>query len=340
MILHPKGDIALNLLEPTFAKLELGQTQSHKNLAMVPLFGPNLSPVEYITLDDAIGSGAVTVSEVSDSGSVSEINLQNHGTLPVFMLDGEELIGAKQNRILNLSVLAPAVQTITIPVSCVEQGRWSFQSPVFCSSNRAQYSRGRAAKANMVSNSLASGASARTDQQEIWRDLDAKSNAFRVRSESGAMSDIYESESTAIDKFVETFKAQPDQVGCIFLLNDRVAGFDLFENSRTLAKLLQKLVRSYALDALETDNKSNLEGKAEIAVTYKDGIAETRLNQFPGVGLGTDYRFADETLSGGALVYEDRLIHVSAFPSNEEDQSGQVGRRGRLARSSQRRNLH
>ena len=98
------------------------------------------------TLDDAIESGAVTVSEVSPAGSVSEINLKNHGTFPVFMLDGEELIGAKQNRILNLSVLAPPVQTIVIPVSCVEQGRWDSQFSSFGSSNRAHYSKGRAAK--------------------------------------------------------------------------------------------------------------------------------------------------------------------------------------------------
>jgi hypothetical protein len=40
------------------------------------------------------------------------------------LLDGEELIGAKQNRALNLTILAPAKQVIVIPVSCVEAGRW------------------------------------------------------------------------------------------------------------------------------------------------------------------------------------------------------------------------
>jgi hypothetical protein len=340
MLFLLEGDIALNILEPAFANITLGQIQSHKNLAMFPLLGSNLSTVDYITLDDAIGSGAVTVSEISPSGSVSEINFKNHGTFPVFILDGEELIGAKQNRILNLSVLAPPVQTIILPVSCVEQGRWDSQSTNFSSSNRAHYSKGRAAKANMVSYSLSAGDIARTDQQEIWRGIDAKSDAFSVRSESGAMSDIYDSESSAIDQFVKTFSPLPEQIGCVFILNGIVAGFDLFESSRTLAKLLPKLVRSYALDALETNGPAKLEDNQEAADSFKNSIAEAKMNEFSGVGLGTDYRLANENLSGGALIYEDRLIHASAFPSAENSGSERAERTGRIVRSIRRRNLH
>ena len=42
-----------------------------------------------------------------------------------------EPIGAKQNRVANLTLLISAATTTTIPVSCVEQDRWSFQSDEF-----------------------------------------------------------------------------------------------------------------------------------------------------------------------------------------------------------------
>jgi hypothetical protein len=339
MLLH-EGEVELNILEKSITDIEQGEGLSYQNLTMFPLFGTDNSPFEYITLDDAFASGSVKVSEISDSGSVSEINLQNHGSLPVFMLDGEELVGAKQNRILNLSILAPADQSIEIPVSCVEQGRWAYHSDEFSSSNRAHYSKGRARKAHMVSRSLESGARARTDQQEIWRDLDEKSSAFHVKSASGAMSDIYESRTTTIDKFVKRFASQPKQIGSIFLLNNAVAGFDLFDRPRTLAKLLPKLVRSYALDALEPDNRLNVAGNLLSVAEFKESIAAATLNVFPAVGLGTDYRFAEENISGGALVFDDRLVHLSAFPAGEDKSYDGLGHRSRLARSSQRRNFH
>jgi hypothetical protein len=62
------------------------------------------------------------------------------GPIPVFMpdrskrsrwtetrTDGEQLVGAKQNRILNMTVLVAAETEVTIPVSCVERGRWGYR---------------------------------------------------------------------------------------------------------------------------------------------------------------------------------------------------------------------
>ena len=66
-------------------------------------------------------------------------------------MDGEELIGAKQNHTLNLSILVPAHASIDIPVSCVERGRWHHLSREFSSAPRAHYAEGRAKKMAQVS---------------------------------------------------------------------------------------------------------------------------------------------------------------------------------------------
>jgi hypothetical protein len=62
------------------------------------------------------------------------------------MLDGEELIGAKQNRVLNLTILAGARSSLIIPVSCVEAGRWNMQSQHFSSAAHMQFASGRASR--------------------------------------------------------------------------------------------------------------------------------------------------------------------------------------------------
>jgi len=101
-------------------------------------------------------------------------------------------VGAKQNRILNLTVLAPANKTIVIPVSCVEAGRWRAESAEFASAGRAHYSAGRARKAAHVTESLRSTGSRRSDQGAVWADISEKAVRMDAVSDTGAAAALYE----------------------------------------------------------------------------------------------------------------------------------------------------
>ena len=93
----------------------------------------------------------------------------------VLLYDGEELVGAKQNRILNVSVLVAAGAKLPIPVSCVEQGRWARSSVDFDSATHISHAHLRRRKAEMLAaQPLARGVA----QGEVW---DARS----ARSRSG-----------------------------------------------------------------------------------------------------------------------------------------------------------
>jgi hypothetical protein len=86
----------------------------------------------------------VRVTELNAGGSVPELRLENNADLPVLLVDGEELVGAKQNRVLNLTILAPAKRTTVIPVSCVEAGRWAMSPADVKTADYMMYSMGRA----------------------------------------------------------------------------------------------------------------------------------------------------------------------------------------------------
>ena len=80
-----------------------------------------------MTLEEALALG-FRITEVDAAGSVPELIAFNPLDTPVLLYDGEELLGAKQNRILNVTVLVAPKSETKIPVSCVEQGRWHARS--------------------------------------------------------------------------------------------------------------------------------------------------------------------------------------------------------------------
>ena len=109
---------------------QLGEPLEHRGIVVAALFPRRDPEAAYVTLDEAL-AGGLRVREVDESGSVPELVVENPLDSRVLLYDGEELVGAKQNRILNVSVLVEAKTTLRIPVSCVEQGRWSRRSAFF-----------------------------------------------------------------------------------------------------------------------------------------------------------------------------------------------------------------
>ena len=112
-------------------KLRVGDPVRHEALAVFPLFAEANGHVEYRLSDEALADEQILVEEVSEGGSVPDLLVENKGDQRVLFLEGEELVGAKQNRILNTSVLVAAHSKIKIPVSCVEQGRWGYSTRHF-----------------------------------------------------------------------------------------------------------------------------------------------------------------------------------------------------------------
>ena len=87
------------------AQIRLGEVQSFRNMQVVPLFSDQEEDLVYWTLKEALDKGLLLIKEVSSGGSVPELKVINEGDIPVLLLDGEEVAGAKQNRIINSTIL-------------------------------------------------------------------------------------------------------------------------------------------------------------------------------------------------------------------------------------------
>jgi len=303
----------MSLITESLDSLALSPAQLWANLAMFPLLRSAAFEADYLVLDEALKRESARVTEVSEGGSVPELAFENSGDLAVLLLDGEELIGARQNRVLNTTVLVGGKCKIVIPVSCVEQGRWGYNSREFASADRTLFATARAKKTQRVSESLRANGSYRSDQGEVWDDIATKSAAFATRSDTGAMSDVFEQAKPRLDDFVTALRAVPDQCGALFAIDGRPVGLELFDSAQTFAHYLPKLVRSYAMDAVDKPQPVT-ERPAEVAAqAFLSEVRAAPGEAFPAVGEGQQIRLEGAAIVGSALLHRDRVLHLAAF---------------------------
>lgn len=93
------------IISDYISKLEFGEPQRFNNMGVIPLLTPITHSPKYMTLKEALEKKLLTVTEVDLGGSVPELKVANKAEIPVLLLDGEELVGAKQNRVLRYVTL-------------------------------------------------------------------------------------------------------------------------------------------------------------------------------------------------------------------------------------------
>ncbi|MHC4442831.1 MAG: ARPP-1 family domain-containing protein [Planctomycetota bacterium] len=230
--------------------LELNQVGS---LSILGLRWQGKDGLEYLTLDEALETGEFEVTEIDGEGDVPKLTVKNRLGKMVFLMAGEELIGAKQNRILDVSLMVDANKEVKIPVSCVESGRWSYRSRRFRSGGSSSPSRLRAAMSKMMHESYQETGEPSSDQSEVWDMVDSTLNCMESLSDSSALHAVYEDHSESLEDYASKIKCPPDCCGVAFMIGNDIAGIDFFDKPQTLSKLWKKLLRSYAIDAMYFD---------------------------------------------------------------------------------------
>src|SRR5438067_4320206 len=279
--------------------IQLGEPVERRGIVIVPLF-PRTDPrAEYLTLEQAIPLG-FHVTEVDAAGSVPELLAKNPLDSNVLLYDGEELLGAKQNRILNVTVLVPARSETKIPVSCVEEGRWSARSAHFAPSAHTAYPELRRRKAVQLSFApLEPGAA----QSAVWEEVAAKADRMGVVSPTRAQADIYQARPTR-DDLRDAFPLVPGQSGALLALGERLC-LDYVSRPDACARLYPKLLEGYLLDAREHagEKRADLDAFLERALT-----APRRRRS--SAGLGDDLRLAADNVVGSGLELDGELIQL------------------------------
>jgi hypothetical protein len=183
-------------------KVKLGGKESHLNMTLIPLLAPDAGEPDYLILEEALSQGAVEVMEVSQGGSVPDLKLTNKSTNKLLVVDGEEIVGAKQNRMVKATFLIAGNTEIIISISCVEQGRWAYRSQNFASGKKVMPSSMRREHQKVVAMSLDEGVGYRSNQGMIWNEIAMKSERMAAHSATGAMADLFEGQKDRLGEYL------------------------------------------------------------------------------------------------------------------------------------------
>jgi hypothetical protein len=295
----------------TLPKIRVGNPLSCDTLTVFPLFGESSGGGErYVLSDEAIDGEMVSVTEVSEDGSVPDLLVENRGDTRVLFLEGEELIGAKQNRVLNISVLIAAQSRTRVPVSCVEQGRWGYKSRKFGSSRHCSPSSLRYILKKSTHASVKRKRGHCSDQGQVWQEVARKQRSLGTRSPTSALSDSFEALRDKMQQYQESLRPINGAFGMAVALDGKIVSIDLFDSPMTCTKAWDRLLSGLILDALESRTEGQ-QADTEAAEAALETVSDLPWEQVETVGDGSDFRAVDGTLVASALTLGESLIHAS-----------------------------
>jgi hypothetical protein len=303
--------------------IDVANAQLTGRLTLFPVVSSGPAAPEYLCGPDAESMGVLRIREVHGLARVSELVIENRGTQPVLLIEGETLVGAKQNRTLNVSVLCgPGITKV--PVSCVEAGRWGTPQPGTRSQRHAP-SRLRARKSASVVEAMTRGRGRVSDQHQVWSDVEVYARRAGARSATGALEDAYGAAERQPGRRSENVSVNTGQLGVIAAIGGRVVSLDMFDKPSSLASYWDGLVAGYELEAL---------GQPEVSASLADAkafaaaVTSAGTQSGSATGLGRELRFQSRDVVGLGLEWEGGIVHLAAF-SRRGERHGRPVRRSR-----------
>jgi hypothetical protein len=287
-------------------------------MTVIGLNTPNTRPPDLMPLDVGLSMGLVEITEVDENGSVGQLNVINNAVTPLLLMDGEEIKGAKQNRIINATMIIPAKSQQIIDVSCSESGRWNYNSQTFKHSYHMASSKVRRSKQESVNNSLRTSNQRISNQSQVWDDIESTQASLNIESSTHAQQDTFISLEKDIDNYLKHFPLQQKQNASIIIINNQVIGMELLYNADKYSQYHQRYMESYIIDAI-TQQDEHADDNVDAAKLSEEFINRIRLSKIEEYQENNtnDYRLEDDQITGSFIFYEDNLVNASILRKHE-----------------------
>ena len=307
------------------AEVRIADTATVGALEFTPLvhagpFGP--APT---LLHDAIASGALQVGEHA-GGVVNTVVARNHGKLPVLILEGESIVGAKQNRVVTADVMIAPGAEACVPVGCVERGRWDHvsQSAKFAAAEVPVEPMMRARAVREVREQ------GHLDQSRLWCDVDEKLSMHAVESRSANYHAFTQHAKADVNAMLQDVPRVDGQVGLLACADGRLVALDVLGVPENWASIGERLAKSYlfaGFDMLATagaprtkrggfGRHQDAPSSAPVTGTPQEWIkhiAGARVLTRRGIGMGSTIGLESPALHGAGLWVDEAPAHLAVF---------------------------
>lgn len=305
---------------------------------------PHASAIDMMASKTAYEQKLLTIREVNQNGVVNELIAESGAEIPILISEGEELIGAKQNRIVNVSVLLASKSKCTIPVNCTEAGRWhSRGDDIF---NRETYKADRQVRAEIleefgqkyfehkkngkqVSNANRSSENldysnlSRKTQGHAWKKIANRLQETGYENHSSKLFGIYEGMEDIREGLVNEVALESNQMGLIVFSEGLPTLLEYVGNPSCYAHLHQAVARSlfsvellYSMRLAEFDEKNEITVAKGEALKWIKKMKDVKFESSKGVSLGTNLFGGNATITGSAIEFEDEIAYMAMHNSN------------------------
>jgi hypothetical protein len=286
--------------------LEVGEGIHCRNLTVFPVFHPaedggtQENSARYQLLSDGIEKGEAVVQEVDEGGEVPFLSVENKGQATILIPEGEILVGAKQNRVVNLTVLVAAAAAYKLAVSCVEQGRWRYLSRQFEAKAWA-HPKLRALKMKSVHRNRSAMGGARSDQGEVWEEVGEHLDALEAPSPTSSMTDGFEAVEGRLAGYRLLAGCAREQI-----VHTPAEVVGLPTAVRPVADLLthEEAVR---------EDKEQQPASPDAAKEFLALVTERLVPATEQPELGCELEVSGDDLAGSALWHDGAVCHLAAF---------------------------
>ncbi len=263
----------------------------------------------YVTGPAAEADKALTIDEMEEA-AVPQLRANNHGASPVLLVEGEVLTGGLQTRVLNVSVLLPAMRSLTVPVACVEAGRWGDRRRSRRGANHSPPTL-RRHKTASVNRAKIHGRRL-ADQAAVWASVSDYEQRLAAPSATSSYADVVDHRTADVESMTQGLAPLPGQRGVVVGIGGTVRGVELFDRAATFADYFDSLLVGSAVEALGAEPAATPSAGARRFMRH---LAEANWSWGDAVGLGREITVESDHLTGSGLGWSaDRSpVHLAAF---------------------------